>query len=106
MLGVPACLSNPRETCDAWFRDLHGDGQQEILLVSGAETRWWAAVMQADEAGRWSLAGRLASGCGATLTDLRNGRFDTLSALPGWHELTVAGNRVTAATPEAGCSHY
>ena len=106
VLGVPACLSNPHETCDAWFRDLNGDGRQEILLVSGAETRWWAAVMQADEAGRWSLAGRLASGCGATLTDLRNGRFDTLSALPGWNELTVAGNRVTAATPEAGCSHY
>ncbi len=106
VLGVPACLSNPHETCDAWFRDLNGDGRQEILLVSGAETRWWAAVMQADEAGRWSLAGRLASGCGATLTDLRNGRFDTLSALTGWNELAVAGNRVTAATPEAGCSHY
>jgi len=106
VLGVPARLSNPHETCDAWFRDLNGDGRQEILLVSGAEARWWAAVMQADEAGRWSLTGRLASGFGATLTDLRNGRFDTLSALPGWNELTVAGNRVTAATPEAGCSHY
>ena len=106
VLGVPACLSNPQQTCDAWFHDLNGDGRQEILLASGAETRWWAAVMQADEAGRWSLAGRLASGCGATLSDLRNGRFDTLSALPGWNELVVAGNKVPAATAEQACSHY
>jgi hypothetical protein len=110
VLGVPGCLSTPRESCDAWFRDLNGDGRQEILLASGGETRWWVAVMQADEAGRWSLAGRLASGCGATLTnlraDLRAGRFDTLSALPGWNELSIAGNKVAAGVPEAGCSHY
>jgi hypothetical protein len=106
VLGVPACLSNPRERCDAWFRDLNGDGRDEILLVSGDDARWWAAVMQADEAGRWSLAGRLASGCGTTLTDLKAGRFDRLSALPGWNELTLAGNRVPAATAEQACSHY
>jgi len=110
VLGVPGCLSIPRERCDAWFRDLNGDGRPEILLTSGSETRWWMAVMQADEAGRWSLAGRLSAGCGATLTQLRAdlsaGRFEALSALPGWSELSLTGARVPAAATEQACSHY
>ena len=106
VLGVPACLNAATQICDAYFMDLNGDGRSEILLVSGEESRWWAAVMQADEAGRWSLAGRLTSGCGATLTDLRQGRFSALPTLPGWSELSVAGKRLTVAPSQAGCSHY
>jgi hypothetical protein len=106
VLGVPACLNTAAEICDAYFLDLNGDERSEILLVTGSETRWWAAVMQADEAGRWSLAGRLASGCGATLSDLRNGRFSALPALPGWGDVSVGGKRLTVTPSNAGCSRY
>jgi hypothetical protein len=106
VLGVPACLNTAAEICDAYFLDLNGDRRDEILLVTGTEVRWWAAVMQADEAGRWSLAGRLASGCGATLSDLRNGRFSALPALPGWGDLSVAGKRLTVTPSTVGCSSY
>lgn len=106
VLGVPACLNTAAEICDAYFLDLNGDERSEILLVTGNETRWWAAVMQADEAGRWSLAGRLASGCGATLSDLRNGRFSALPALPGWGDVSVGGKRLTVTPSDAGCSRY
>jgi hypothetical protein len=106
VLGVPACLNTAAEICDAYFLDLNGDERSEILLVSGSETRWWAAVMQADEAGRWSLAGRLASGCGASLSDLRKGRFSALPALPGWGDVSVGGKRLTVTPSYAGCSGY
>jgi hypothetical protein len=106
VLGVPACLNTAAEICDAYFLDLNGDGRSEVLLVSGSESRWWAAVMQADEAGRWSLAGRLTSGCGATLSDLRDGRFSALPALPGWGDLSVAGKRLTVTPSNMGCSGY
>lgn len=106
VLGVPACLNTAAEICDAYFLDLNGDERSEILLVTGSETRWWAAVMQADEAGRWSLAGRLASGCGATLSHLRNGRFSALPALPGWGDMSVGGKRLTVTPSDAGCSRY
>ena len=106
VMGVPACLNTAAEICDAYFLDLNGDRREEILLVTGTEVRWWAAVMQADEAGRWSLAGRLASGCGATLSDLRSGRFAALPALPRWGDLSVAGKRLTVTSSNAGCSGY
>ena len=104
--GVPACLTMAAQTCDAYFLDLNGDGRPEILLVTGSETRWWGAVMEADEAGRWKMAGRLAAGCGATLSDLRAGRFGVLSALPGWNDLSVSGTRLTVTPSGSGCSHY
>jgi hypothetical protein len=104
--GAPACLTSAAEICDAYFLDLNGDGRREILLVTGGETRWWGAVMAADAAGRWSMAGRLAAGCGATLSDLRAGRISALAALPGWNDLQVAGARLSVMPSGTGCSHY
>ena len=104
--GVPPCLTTAAETCDAFFLDLNTDGRREILLVTGGETRWWGAVMAEDAAGRWAVAGRLAAGCGATLSDLRAGRFSSLPALPGWSDLAVGGQRLSVTPSGAGCSHY
>jgi hypothetical protein len=104
--GAPPCLTRATQACDAFFLDLNNDGRREILLVTGGESRWWGAVMEEDEAGRWKMAGRLAAGCGATLSDLRAGRFSVLSALPGWNDLSVAGARLSVTPSGAGCSHY
>ena len=106
MSGAPPCLTTAAEGCDAYFLDLNGDARAEILLVTGSETRWWGAVMAADEAGRWSLAGQLTAGCGATLSDLRAGRISVLAALPGWSDLKVAGTRLSVTPSGTGCSHY
>ena len=104
--GAPPCLATAAQSCEAYFRDLNDDGRPEILLVTGNETRWWAAVMEEDAAGRWRLAGRLAAGCGATLSDLRAGRLSVLAALPGWDDLQVAGARLSVTPSGTGCSHY
>lgn len=104
--GVPPCLTTPTQNCDAFFLDLNNDGRPEILLTTGGETRWWGAVMEEDAAGRWRMAGKLAAGCGATLSDLRAGRFSSLPALPGWSDLAVGGQRLSVTPSGAGCSHY
>lgn len=104
--NAPACLTTAAEICDAYFLDLNGDGRKEILLVTGSESRWWGAVMAADAAGRWSLAGRLAADCGASLSDLRAGRISALAALPGWNDLQVGGIRLAVTPSGTGCSHY
>jgi hypothetical protein len=104
--GIPPCLTTATETCDAFFLDLNTDGRQEILLASGGETRWWGAVMEEDGSGRWRMAGKLAAGCGATLSDLRAGRFSSLPALPGWSDLAVGGQRLSVTPSGTGCSHY
>jgi len=104
--GAPPCLTTASQNCEAFFLDLNGDHRPEILLVTGGETRWWAAVMEEDAAGRWRLAGRLTSGCGASLSDLRAGRLSVLAALPGWDDLQVAGARLSVTPSGTGCSHY
>ena len=104
--GAPPCLITASQSCEAFFLDLNGDHRPEILLVTGNETRWWAAVMEQDGAGGWRQAGRLSSGCGATLSDLRAGRLSVLAALPGWDDLQVAGARLSVTPSGTGCSHY
>jgi len=96
VLGAPACLTRASAGCEAHLLDLNHDGRDEILLVTGDVARWWAAVLEADEAGRWSMAGRLTSGCGVTRADLAAGRVTSLSALPGWTGLSLAGTRQIA----------
>lgn len=104
--GAPPCLTRAAESCDAFFLDLNNDGRREILLVTGGETRWWGAVLEEDAAGRWRMAGQLAAGCGATLSDLRAGHFSSLPALPGWSDLAVGGQRLSVTPSGTGCSHY
>jgi len=94
VLGALSCLTRASAQCEAHVLDLNHDQRNEILLVTGDAARWWAAVLEADEAGRWSMAGRLTSGCGVTRRDLAAGRVASLSALPGWTGLTLAGTRL------------
>jgi hypothetical protein len=100
VLGAPACMTRASARCEAHMLDLNQDRRDEILLVSGDASRWWAAVLEADEAGRWSMAGRLTSGCGVTrsnlVADLAAGRIASLAALPGWTGLSLAGTRLSA----------
>jgi hypothetical protein len=103
--GVPACLTAAAQNCDAFFIDLDGDGGDEILLVSGGETRWWGAVMKVDAAGRWFLAGRIAApACGPTLSELRAGRFSLAPPLPGFKDMDIGGMRLSVVPEALGCS--
>lgn len=106
LAGAPPYLTTTAETCEAPFLDLNDDNRQEIPLITGGKARWWASVMEKDAAGCWRLAGRLASGCGATLSDLRSGHIAALAALTGWDDLQVAGARLSVTPSGTGCCHY
>lgn len=92
---VPPCLTSPRMTCEAWFMDLDGDGRDEILLVYGSDSRWWATALK-EKDGVWNPAGTLASpNCWGSLAALRDGHFTITAPLPGWRDLLVGGSRLS-----------
>lgn len=92
---VPPCLTSPRMTCEAWFMDLDGDGRDEILLVYGSDSRWWATALK-EQGGQWNPAGTLASpNCRGSLAALRDGHFTITTPLPGWRDLLVGGARLS-----------
>ena len=45
--GAPPCLTSASLVSDAFFSDLDGDGQSEILLAYGTDARWWTASASA-----------------------------------------------------------
>jgi hypothetical protein len=99
--GAPPCLTNAALSCDAFFADLDGDGQQEILLAYGTDARWWAAVMkqgldaQGNLHGGWYVAGTLAAPpCPGGLEALRAGHFAAVRPAGGWRDLVVDGVRL------------
>lgn len=98
---VPPCLNKPAQACDAWLLDMDGDGQNEILLVHGTDTRWWASVMKQDWRGAWSVVATLASpSCHGSLSAMRAGRIAL--ADPHWRDLLVNGMRLTPAPGNGG----
>ena len=93
--GVPPCLTSAALRCEAYFADLDGDGRDEILLVYGAGSHWWAGLMKETQNG-WTLAGTLAAPpCPGSLDALRAGRFTPVDPLSGWRDLLVGGDRLT-----------
>jgi hypothetical protein len=96
---VPPCLTRAGLGCDAWFLDLNGDGRQEILLVHGDDTRFWASVMQLDK-GRWKAAAALASPpCPGLLSRMRTRGLLLANPMPLWRDVLVAGMRLTPVSP-------
>jgi hypothetical protein len=96
--GVPPCLTRPMMRCEAWFMDLDGDGRDEILMVYGDDTRWWATAMKSRD-GVWNPAGTLAApACPGALAALRDGRFTLTRPLPGWQDLVIGGVRLNFST--------
>lgn len=96
---VPPCLTRAGLGCDAWFLDLNGDGRQEILLVHGDDTRFWASVMQL-ERGHWKAAASLASPpCPGLLSRMRARGLLLANPVPEWRDVLVAGMRLTPVSP-------
>ena len=98
LVGLPSCIHEQGQTCDAFLLDLTGDNKPEIVLVS--TTRGPSVVMQETEQGHWQAVAQLPfhlAGCGRLHEALRKG--DVRAVPPMVHDVEVAGERMPARVP-------
>jgi hypothetical protein len=97
--SVPLCLRTVAAIkCDAFVKDLRGDGSAQILVVQGAEVTGF----DQDAAGKWRVSGRWLSSCPDGTRALHEGQFAAAAPEPpAWPDLDVAGRRLRFAQPNA-----
>ena len=98
---VAPCLTKAAAACDAWFVDLDGDGEPELLLAYGDESHMRATVLKQSH-GRWTAAASLESPpCRGLLSLMRSRGLLLANPVPHWRDVLVAGMRLTpkAAAP-------
>ena len=98
---VAPCLTKAAAACDAWFVDLDGDGEPELLLAYGDESHMRATVLKQSH-GRWTAAASLESPpCRGLLPLMRSRGLLLANPVPHWRDVLVAGMRLTpkAAAP-------
>ncbi len=91
----PDCLRAQERACEAFLRDLDGDGNAEVILAAERGAHLPAVFVR--EQDRWTLAGTLPlrAGCEDIRTLLRTGTIKTLPAR--WPDLEINGLRVAIA---------
>ncbi len=89
------CLHEPGERCEAFVRDLDGDGSDDVILVSSGAGR--PPLVFSHESGIWVRAGQLPVrlGCADMRALLRSGDFKT--APSRWPALEIGGLRMEIA---------
>ncbi|HEY0301766.1 MAG TPA: hypothetical protein VGC36_10555, partial [Rhizomicrobium sp.] len=74
--GAPACLTQPVAPCDGFFADLDGDGDEEIVLVTGNDPYWYGTVLKIGSDKLWKPVASLNGCCAGMLDALKKGRAE------------------------------
>ncbi len=72
--GGPECLSQPNQLCDAFFADLDGDGNEEVILTTGSDFFWTGTVLKEGPDKVWRQIAGLTSRCSGMLAALKKGQ--------------------------------
>jgi len=101
---IPACLTTPGLSCDAILADLDGDGADEVIVVSSADSAlyWYGTVMKLGADGHWAPVATLPSPhCAGELDALHAGSY-TLTAppTPVWRNIQIGKHTITITLPE------
>jgi hypothetical protein len=97
--SIPLCLrAASTAKCDAFVKDLKGDGSAQIIIVQGNAVTGF----DRDTAGTWHMTAHWISFCSDTNRALLNGDFTAMAPEPSpWPDLDVAGQRLHVAAPSA-----
>ncbi len=106
--GVPACLMLRSEKCEAFFAELNGDTEDEIIFVSGGDDNWSGLVLSRDTGGRWYVAGTIAGErCRGAREALRAGQYRVVAPTPPtWRAVDAGDTRLEiapAVPPDPPC---
>ncbi len=96
---VPNCLVYRQSQCDAFLRDLDGDGRDEVIFYGTSEQVIAAEVIARGQDGLWIPIGSLRDlSCSNALEAMRSGNFAQVTTLPRWRNV-VAGSAELHFTP-------
>jgi hypothetical protein len=91
---VAPCLTTPNVKCDAFFADLMGDGNEEVLLATGDTFSMYITVYKEGVDGRWLANANLIGYCKGMLAALRAGKMQVVPQVPAWHDVVIDGARL------------
>jgi hypothetical protein len=91
---VAPCLTTPHVKCDAFFADLMGDGNEEVLLATGDAFSLYITVYKEGADKRWLAVSNLIGYCKGMLAALRAGNVAVVPQDPAWHDLIINGTRL------------
>jgi hypothetical protein len=108
---LPSCLSYEYENCDAYFTDVDGDGQDELVVFNADKDAnppfdRDAAVLKLSADGHWNHVGIISGRvCGDALTAMRAGKLAVGAPVQPILEISVAGQHFAIAprSPDVVC---
>ena len=72
--GGPACLTEPVSHCDGFFADMDGDGNEEVILITGADPFWFGTVLKVGPDNLWKPIAVINGRCAGMLAALKKGQ--------------------------------
>lgn len=99
---VPACLTVAGLRCEADLVDLDGDGNPEVIIVTGEGGYWYGSVMRQDKDGHWAPFATLPSPhCTNDLEALRTGHYKLVPhPVLAWRDIQIGGHAMALTLPD------
>jgi hypothetical protein len=92
--GGSACLTQPASPCSAFFADMDGDGNEEVILVTGSDAFWDGTVFKESPDKLWTPIASLNGHCAGSLDAMKHGRASAALPLRVLRDWVVDGVRV------------
>jgi len=89
--NAPACLTTAAAKCDAFYADLDGDGNDELVLTSGNDTYFSGTILQLGSNQLWKPVGTVNGHCAGMLAALKRGEALIAPSASLWRDWVILG---------------
>ena len=89
--GAPVCLTQPVSPCDGFFADLDGDGDEEVVLITGGDPYWYGTVLKVGPDKLWKVVASINGHCAGMLDALKKGQVTTVMPATVWRDWVILG---------------